>query len=95
LINDEADYMLGIVKRKGQMIDDFKKLSEALDEAALGEATLGKERALGAKLAATIREQRARIQQEIAAQGVAFVNLNGRRFKVLPAGEQGAAAGEE
>jgi hypothetical protein len=58
------------------MISDLKKLSEALDAAAP---------APGAKLAATVRAEQVRIQQEIQERGVASITVDGRTFKVIRA----------
>ncbi len=56
------------------MISDLKKLSEALDAAAPG-----------AKLAAAVRAEKTRIEQDIQEKGSAQVTVDGRTFKVVPA----------
>lgn len=58
------------------MISDLKKLSEVLDAAAP---------APGARLAATVRAEEVRIQQEIREKGAASVTVDGRTFKVIRA----------
>lgn len=58
------------------MISDLKKLSEALDAAAP---------APGTRLAAAVRAQKRRIEQEILEKGSACVTVGGRTFKVVPA----------